>query len=93
MLLLDISALALGDPSVTVQEVTPPTLAAGALFPTEVHMFWLLFCLPVLHTAKYCHAKFECLWLVTCPGKDCPTLWEEHILGCKHFWCNIAPST
>lgn len=39
MLLLDISALALGDPSVTVQEVTPPTLAAGALFPTEVHMF------------------------------------------------------
>ncbi|KAF3444787.1 hypothetical protein FNV43_RR14480 [Rhamnella rubrinervis] len=30
-----LQAQALGDPSVTVQEVTPPTFASGALFPTE----------------------------------------------------------
>ncbi|KAM5581418.1 protease Do-like 8, chloroplastic [Rosa sericea] len=30
-----LSALALGDPSVTVEEVTPPVFASGALFPTE----------------------------------------------------------
>lgn len=32
------AAQALGDPSVTVQEVTPPTFACGALFPTEVYI-------------------------------------------------------
>ncbi|XP_065856707.1 protease Do-like 8, chloroplastic [Euphorbia lathyris] len=30
-----LSAQALGDPSVTVEEVTPPVLPSGALFPTE----------------------------------------------------------
>ncbi|KAL6135645.1 hypothetical protein ACLB2K_067872 [Fragaria x ananassa] len=30
-----LSALALGDPSVTIEEVTPPVYASGALFPTE----------------------------------------------------------
>ncbi|XP_021673168.2 protease Do-like 8, chloroplastic isoform X1 [Hevea brasiliensis] len=30
-----LSAQALGDPSVTIEEVTPPVFASGALFPTE----------------------------------------------------------
>ncbi|KAF2299204.1 hypothetical protein GH714_030957 [Hevea brasiliensis] len=32
---LTLSAQALGDPSVTIEEVTPPVFASGALFPTE----------------------------------------------------------
>lgn len=31
-------AQALGDPSVTIEEVTPPVFPSGALFPTEVHL-------------------------------------------------------
>lgn len=46
-----ISAYALGDPSVTVEQVTPAVFPAGALFPSEVSNFVLrisfsgLFCL------------------------------------------------
>lgn len=32
-----VSAYALGDPSVTVEQVTPTVSPAGALFPSEVH--------------------------------------------------------
>lgn len=31
------TAQALGDPSVTIEQVTPPVFPSGALFPTEVH--------------------------------------------------------
>lgn len=33
----DFAAQALGDPSVTIEQVTPPVLASGPLFPSEVH--------------------------------------------------------
>lgn len=31
------TAQALGDPSVTIEQVTPPVFPSGALFPTEVY--------------------------------------------------------
>lgn len=36
--LVGCTAHALGDPSVTIEEVTPPVSASGPLFPTEVHV-------------------------------------------------------
>lgn len=37
---MDFSAQALGDPSVTIEEVTPTVSPSPALFPTEVHFFY-----------------------------------------------------
>lgn len=36
------AAQALGDPSVTVEDVTPPIFPSGALFPTEVRFYYVI---------------------------------------------------
>lgn len=34
------TAQALGDPTVTIEEVTPPVFTSGPLFPIEVHILY-----------------------------------------------------
>ena len=36
ILVVSFLALSLGDPSVTIEDVTPPVLPSGSLFPSEV---------------------------------------------------------
>lgn len=83
-MLSGLTAHALGDPSVTIEEVTPPVFPSGALFPSEVHsqlyqLIILLLFLVVLFTGFTLYILPTFLWLVNLicvylAGKICQTL-------------------
>lgn len=63
------------------------TLNCISLFLVLASSHWLLH-----FTFLYLNANIG-YYHVLLAGKNCPTVWKEHLLCCQHFWRNIAPTT